>query len=93
MIGINTAILGEQGNIGLGFAMPINRAKSMLDEFQAKGRIMRAWLGITVVPVAGDVAEALDLPSTGGLLIQTIERGSPAAEAGLRGAQQMVIVF
>jgi len=93
VIGINTAIYGQQGNIGLGFAMPINRAKAMLDEFQAKGRIARPWLGLTVVPVAGNVAEALDLPSEGGLLIQTIERGSPAAEVGLRGAQQMVIVF
>jgi S1-C subfamily serine protease len=93
VIGINTAIYGQQGNIGLGFAMPINRAKSMLDEFQAKGRIARPWLGLTVVPVAGSVAQALELPSEGGLLVQTVERGSPAAEAGVRGAQQMVIVF
>jgi S1-C subfamily serine protease len=93
VIGINTAIYGPQGNIGLGFAMPINRAKAMLDEFQAKGRIARPWLGVAVVPVAGNVAEALELPSEGGLLIQTVERGSPAAQAGLRGAQQVVIVF
>ncbi len=93
VIGINTAIYGQQGNIGLGFAMPINRAKSMLDEFQAKGRIARPWLGLTVMPVVGNVAEALELPSEGGLLVQSVERGSPAAEAGIRGARQMVIVF
>jgi putative serine protease PepD len=93
VIGINTAIYGPQGNIGLGFAMPVNRAKAMLDEFQAKGRIARPWLGVSVFPVAGNVADALRLPTEGGLLIQRVERGSPAAEAGLRGAQQEVIVF
>jgi S1-C subfamily serine protease len=93
VIGINTAIYGPQGNIGLGFAMPVNRAKAMLDEFQAKGRIARPWLGLSVFPVAGNVADALGLPTEGGLLIQRVERGSPAAEAGLRGMRQEVIVF
>jgi S1-C subfamily serine protease len=93
VIGINTAIYGPQGNIGLGFAMPVNRAKAMLDEFQAKGRIARPWLGLSVFPVAGNVADALGLPSEGGLLIQRVERGSPAADAGLRGSRQEVIVF
>jgi S1-C subfamily serine protease len=93
VIGINTAIYGPQGNIGLGFAMPVNRAKAMLDEFQAKGRIARPWLGVSVFPVAGNVADALGLPTEGGLLIQRVERGSPAAEAGLRGMRQEVIVF
>jgi S1-C subfamily serine protease len=92
VIGINTAIYGQQGNIGLGFAMPINRAKSMLEEFQRSGRITRPSLGITTVYVAGDLAEMLDLPSSGGFLIQSIERGSAAEDAGLRGPRQMVIV-
>ena len=91
VIGINTAIYG-QGNIGIGFAMPINRAKEMLDEFQARGHISRPTLGITTVWISGDLATALDLPSTGGLLIQRIERGSPAEEAGLRGPRQVVVV-
>src|SRR5439155_6067267 len=61
VIGINTAIYGEQGNIGLGFAMPINRIKPRLEEFAKSGRISRpAPLGITTVYVAGDLAEALD---------------------------------
>jgi S1-C subfamily serine protease len=91
VIGINTAIYGPQGNIGLGFAMPINRAKAMLEEFQAKGRVTRPWLGVSVMYVAGDWAQMLELPYDG-LLVQTVERGSPAAEAGLRGARQLVIV-
>src|SRR6185312_5982938 len=62
------------------------------DEFQAKGRIARPWLGVSVIYVAGDLAQMLELPAEGGLLVQTVERGSAAAEAGLRGPRQMVIV-
>jgi len=92
VIGINTAIYGQQGNIGIGFAMPINRAKAMLDEFQKNGHISRPTLGLTEVWLTGDLAEMLRLPSSGGLLIQQIEPGSPAEEAGLRGPEQMVVV-
>src|ERR1700733_5938623 len=89
VVGINTAILGPNGgNVGIGFAMPINRAKLMLDDFQA-GR-KRPKLGVSVVPVAGDYADALSLPNQGGLLIQEVEAGSPAARAGLRGGRQEV---
>ncbi|MGA2117570.1 MAG: trypsin-like peptidase domain-containing protein [Bryobacteraceae bacterium] len=91
VIGINTAIYG-QGNIGIGFAMPINRAKAMLDEFQKSGHISRPTLGLTEVWITGDLSEMLRLPSSGGLLIQQIEPGSPAEEAGLRGPEQMVVV-
>lgn len=89
VIGINTAILGPNGgNIGIGFAMPINRAKTMIDDVQA-GR-KRPRLGVTVVPVSGDYADAMNLPTQGGLLIQEVESGSAAASAGLRGGNQMV---
>jgi S1-C subfamily serine protease len=91
-IGINTMIYGSQGNIGIGFAMPISRAKSMLDEFQARGRIARPLLGISVLPIQGDLAEAIDLPRDGGLLIWEVQRNSPAEAAGLRGASEVVIV-
>jgi S1-C subfamily serine protease len=88
VIGINTAILGPNGNIGIGFAMPINRAKVMLDDFQA-GR-KRPRLGVSVVPVSGDYADALNLPTQGGLLIQEVEAGSTAAAAGLHGGRETV---
>ena len=89
VIGINTAILGPNGgSIGIGFAMPINRAKLMLDDLQA-GR-KRPRLGVSVVPVAGDYADALNLPTQGGLLITDVERGSAADRAGLRGGRQTV---
>jgi S1-C subfamily serine protease len=88
VVGINTAILGPSGNIGIGFAMPINRAKLMLDDFQA-GR-KRPKLGVSVVPIAGDYADALRLPTQGGLLIQQVDPDSAAAHAGLRGGRQEV---
>jgi S1-C subfamily serine protease len=89
VVGINTAILGPNGgNIGIGFAMPINRAKLMLDDFQA-GR-KRPKLGVSVVPISGDYADALRLPTQGGLLIQEVDPDSAAAHAGLRGGRQEV---
>jgi S1-C subfamily serine protease len=91
VIGINTAIVA-QANVGIGFAMPINRAKAMLDEFQKQGHISQATLGIRVVYVASDLADRLELPPSGGLLIQTVEEGSAAEQAGLRGPTRRVYV-
>src|ERR1039458_8670440 len=91
VIGINTAIVGNQGNVGIGFAMPISRAKAMLDEFQKNGHISRPTLGIRTMYIVGDLAEELHLPATGGLLIQSVEDGSPARDSGLRGPQSVVI--
>jgi len=90
VIGINTAIVG-QGNVGIGFAMPIARAKAMLDEFQKNGHISVPTLGIRTVFIAGDLAAELHLPSSGGLLIQSVEESSPASAAGLKGPQNAVI--
>src|SRR5450755_3414968 len=67
VIGINTAIYG-QGNIGIGFALPINRAKAMLDEFQAKGRVAPPYLGIRTIYISGDAADELGLHNEGDLL-------------------------
>jgi S1-C subfamily serine protease len=93
VIGINTAIYGPQGNIGIGFAMPINRAKAMLEGMQGRGRTTRAApLGIRTMFVSGDLAEMLSLPTEGGLLIESVQRASAADEAGLRGARQSAIV-
>lgn len=89
VIGINTAILGRT-NIGIGFALPINRAKALLTDYQA-GRITeRPRIGITTEYVAGDLAEALGLPRRGGLLVQGVVRGSSEYLAGLRGAHEVV---
>ena len=99
VIGINTAIYGSQtasgeaGSIGIGFAMPINRAKEKLEEYRSTGHISHPVLGVSqVFLVEGDLAEALNMPSTGGLLIEGIEDGSPADIAGLKGPSRSVIV-
>lgn len=97
VIGINTAIYspgarnGEGGSVGIGFAVPINRAKAILDEFRTTGHISHPVHGIlSVAFVQGDLAEALQLPASGGLLIQELEDGSPAQAAGLRGYTRVV---
>lgn len=98
VIGINTAIFGAQtsngqaGSIGIGFAMPVNRAKAILDEFNKSGKISRPFLGAQTLFVQGDLAEALRLPASGGLLIEAIERGSPAESIGMQGPTQVVVV-
>jgi S1-C subfamily serine protease len=93
VIGINTAIYGPNGgNVGIGFATPINRAKGLLEDFRSGRNLAPARLGVSTVYVAGDLAQALKLPSQGGLLIQQVARGSAAAQAGLHGYSDVVIV-
>jgi S1-C subfamily serine protease len=93
VIGINTAILAPSGgNIGIGFAMPINRAKAMLEDFRVGKSFGRPRFGASTVYIAGDLATELKLPASGGLLIQEIGRGSAAEMAGLRGYRDVVQV-
>ena len=94
VIGINTAIYGQNGNIGIGFAMPINRAKAMLEAIRSGKRVLPAGpLGVTIVGyVAGDIADELRLPASGGILVDEVRNGTPAAKAGLRGATREAIV-
>ncbi len=93
VIGVNTAIYGPGGNIGIGFAMPINVAKRMLDDYRAGRQFGRPVLGVSGVPIRGDLAEAIGLPREGGFLIYQVYRGTPAYEAGLRGARRWAEVY
>jgi S1-C subfamily serine protease len=92
VIGINTAIYAPNGggSVGIGFAMPISRAKTMLDDFKAGRKPAR--LGVSTVYIAGDLARALRVPTSGGLLVQRVGRGSPGESAGLRGGDEVVLV-
>ncbi len=93
VIGINTAILAPSGgNIGIGFAMPINRAKAMLEDFRVGKSFGRPRFGASTVYITGDLATELKLPASGGLLIQEIGRGSAAEMAGLKGYRDVVQV-
>jgi S1-C subfamily serine protease len=89
VIGINTAIVGRT-NVGIGFALPINRAKALLSDYQAGRVTERPKIGVTTEYVAGDLAEALGLPRRGGLLVQGVVRGSSEDRAGVRGAREVV---
>lgn len=92
VIAINTAIYGPGANIGIGFAMPINRAKMMIEDYQSNRRYGRPRLGVDVIYVRGDLAVELGLPAEGGLLIQNVASGSAAESAGLRGARRAVVI-
>jgi len=93
VIGINTAIIGPSGaNVGIGFALPINRAKEMIAAYQEGKHYGPATLGVETVFVQGDLAVELGLPERGGLLIQRVVPGSAADEAGLRGPRRTVIM-
>lgn len=82
VIGIATATLMGAQNIG--FAIPINVAKQVLAELKEKGRVVRPWLGVGGKFVTEDLRRLLTLPLTTGLLVEDIEDGSPAEEAGIK---------
>ncbi len=92
VIGINTAIYGPGGNIGIGFAMPINRAKTMIEDYQSNRTYGRPRLGVDVMYVYGDLATELGLPEEGGLLVQGVAAGTAAANAGIREPRRVVVL-
>jgi Do/DeqQ family serine protease len=85
LIGINSQILSpSDGNIGLGFAIPSNMAKNVMDQLVKNGSVRRAKLGVTIQPISHDMATAMNLPSTHGALVASVEDGGAAAKAGLK---------
>jgi S1-C subfamily serine protease len=90
VIGINSAIYTPSGTTaGIGFAIPINTAKLIANDLITEGKVRRAYLGVQTRPVAGWLAEALDLPVQEGLLVEQTTKGSPAAAAGIRGGDKV----
>jgi S1-C subfamily serine protease len=91
-IGINSAIFTPTGTTaGIGFAIPINTAKAIAHDLMTDGRVHRAFLGIETLPVNEYLAQALDLPVQEGLLVETLTRGGPAANAGLHGGDRVAL--
>ncbi|MCX8073000.1 MAG: DegQ family serine endoprotease [Candidatus Binatia bacterium] len=85
VVGINTAIFSRSGgNIGIGFAIPINLAKELLPELEAKGKVTRGWLGVLIQRVTPDIADSLGLAKPEGALVADVVQDSPAAEAGIK---------
>jgi S1-C subfamily serine protease len=90
VIGINTAIMPEAQNIG--FAIPINLAKSVLPSLVNQGRVIRPWVGFHGQPIGESLRSLLRIPLVDGLLVEVIEPGSPAERAGLRGGQLEIVI-
>ncbi|MEW6360882.1 MAG: DegQ family serine endoprotease [Acidobacteriota bacterium] len=87
LIGINSQILAggpSGGNIGIGFAIPSNMAKSVMEQLLKDGRVRRGMLGINIQNITDDTAKALDLQDTSGVLVSNVRPGSAAEKAGLK---------
>lgn len=93
VVGINTAIYGPGGgSVGIGFAMPINRARRLLEDLKSGLKTAQPGIGVTTQLLSGDWARALELPEAGGLLVLSVSQRSPAARAGVRGPDRRVRV-
>jgi Do/DeqQ family serine protease len=85
LIGINSQILSPSGgNIGIGFAIPSNMAKAVMDQLLKTGKVRRGMLGVTIQPINADLASSLDLPAARGAIVTSVAAGGPAERAGLR---------
>ena len=85
LVGINSQILStSDGNIGIGFAIPANMARHVMDDLRKDGHVRRAQLGVTVQPVTSDMAASLGLKQVGGAIISSVTSGSAADRAGLK---------
>jgi S1-C subfamily serine protease len=96
VIGVNTAIstgnTGEQGNIGIGFSIPINAVKDVAAQIIRSGKVEHAFLGVGVKSISPALARIVRLPVNHGLLIQNVLKGTAAGQAGLRAGNTNVVV-
>jgi len=88
VIGVNTAIVAA--GQGIGFAIPINMVKRVVDQLVDKGKVVRGWLGVALQPLSLDLAQNLGLEDTNGAVVGSTITGSPAAQAGLEQGDVIV---
>jgi serine protease DegQ len=85
LIGVNSAIYSQSGgSMGIGFAIPVSLARTVLEQIIQSGEVTRGWLGVEPQDVTADVARALALESVGGVLIRGIVKNGPADRAGIQ---------
>ena len=85
IVGINTAIFSQTGgNIGIGFAIPINLVKEILPQIKSKGKVTRGWLGVAIQRVTPAIAESMGLDKSKGALVSQVVEGGPADRAGVK---------
>ena len=92
MIGINTMIISPSGgSVGLGFAIPINTAKEVIEDLLNFGYVKRGWIDATFLPITPRLARYLNYPVTYGLMIMMVARNGEAFKAGLRGGNEKAV--
>jgi serine protease Do len=92
VIGINTAILGQSGSIGIGFAIPANAASNVIDQLIEFGETKRGWLGVRIQEVTKEIAEVEKLKKPQGALVASVGENSPADKAGVK-AGDIILEF
>jgi len=92
VIGINTAILGQSGSIGIGFAIPSNNAEKVIDQLIKYGETKRGWLGVRIQNVTKEIAEAEKLDRPRGALVSSVADGSPSDKGGIK-AGDIILEF
>ncbi len=91
VIGINTAIYSRTGtSAGIGFAIPVNLAKHVMEQLKEHGRVIRGWLGVEIQEVTADLAQSFGLPKPEGALVASVQEDGPAAKAGLKRGDVIV---
>ncbi len=91
LVGINTAILSSAGgNQGIGFAIPINLARNVMDQILKHGKVVRGWLGISIQDVTPAIAKAFSNPQARGALVSGVDPKGPSASSGLKQGDAIV---
>ncbi|MBE7424279.1 MAG: Do family serine endopeptidase [Zoogloeaceae bacterium] len=93
LVGINTAIYSRTGtSLGIGFAIPVSIARSVMEQIIRTGSVTRGWIGVEAQEITAELAESFKLPATEGALIAGVMRGSPADRAGIRPGDVLVSI-
>jgi len=93
LVGINTAIYSRTGgNHGIGFAIPVSSARSIMEQIIESGSVTRGWIGVEAQEITAELAESFGLPDTDGALIAGVVRSSPADRAGVRPGDVLLSV-
>jgi S1-C subfamily serine protease len=93
VVGVSSAVTtGADGNVGIGFAIPINTVRDVVAELKAQGHVDHPYLGVVTRPVSATMARIFNLPVQKGLLVESVAAGSGADRAGLHGGTDQVVV-
>ncbi len=91
VVGINTAIYSRTGtSAGIGFAIPIDLAKAVMDQLKSHGKVVRGWLGVEIQEITPELAQSFGLSKPEGALVANVEKNSPAAKAGIKRGDVIV---